>query len=183
MIAEYKFDLQPILRNELLFIEPLKLLDFDDLFAVASDPLLWEQHPEKLRFQPDVFRLFFDVAMDSGGAFIIRNAVDGSAIGSSRYYDLNKEQQSVKIGYTFLARKCWGGLYNNSLKTLMMDHAFRFVELVIFDIDSHNLRSQKGTEKIGGKRIGEETILQQGKQSRLNYAYGVEKENWMTRNS
>jgi len=45
--------------------------DWDDLFAVASDPLIWEQHPESDRYKEDVFKIFFREALESGGAFVI----------------------------------------------------------------------------------------------------------------
>jgi RimJ/RimL family protein N-acetyltransferase len=60
----------------------------------------------------------------------------------------------VEIGWTFLARSHWGGKYNGQMKELMLRHAFRFVERVVFLIGEHNLRSQRAVEKIGGRRTG-----------------------------
>ena len=42
-----KFELQPTLSNEFIKIQPLTSEDFEALYAVASDPLLWEQHPQQ----------------------------------------------------------------------------------------------------------------------------------------
>jgi RimJ/RimL family protein N-acetyltransferase len=56
----------------------------------------------------------------------------------------------VEIGWTFLARRHWGGAYNGELKQLMLRHAFRFVDSVVFFINPENLRSQRSAEKIGG---------------------------------
>jgi RimJ/RimL family protein N-acetyltransferase len=148
------FDLQPTLQGELLALRPLREDDFDALFAVASDPLIWKVHPASDRYQEDVFREFFHGAMESGGAFVILDAKDGSVIGSSRYYGYDEAEGEIEIGWTFLARKYWGGVYNRELKRLMLRHAFQFVPSVIFLVGPQNWRSRRAMEKIGGKRIG-----------------------------
>jgi RimJ/RimL family protein N-acetyltransferase len=148
------FDLQPNLKGELIELRPLTPEDWDDLFAVASDPLIWEQHPESDRYKEEVFKLFFQEALESGGAFIITDKKSGRIIGSTRFYGYDSENSEIEIGWTFLARKYWGGRYNQELKQLMLDHAFKFVESVIFYVGENNIRSQKATEKIGGVRSG-----------------------------
>src|SRR5262245_17614744 len=112
-------DLQKTLQNELVRLEALKESDFEKLFAVASDPLIWEQHPNKDRYKRVVFEVFFKGAMESKGAYIIYDVKTNLPIGSSRYYDFNKEKDSVTIGYTFLARSHWGSVYNPAAKKLM----------------------------------------------------------------
>ena len=148
------FDLQPILQGNLLVLRPLREEDFHDLYAVASDPLIWEQHPAANRYQKDVFKMFFREAMESGGALITIDTKDGQVIGSSRFYGYDKEKSEIEIGWTFLARSHWGGLYNREMKELMLCHAFRFVNSVVFLVGPQNLRSQRAMEKIGGVRVG-----------------------------
>ena len=147
-------DLQPVLRGQLLHLRPLRSDDFDALFAVAADPLIWEQHPARDRYQPEVFRAFFDEAMASGGALIATDARDGKVIGGSRYHGYNAEQSEIEIGWTFLARAYWGGKYNGEMKELMLRHAFTFVDRVIFLIGAENYRSQCAVEKIGATPAG-----------------------------
>jgi RimJ/RimL family protein N-acetyltransferase len=148
------FDLQPTLTGRLVTLRPLRESDFDALYAVASDPLIWEQHPERERYQDSVFRRFFREAMDSKGALLALETSSGQVIGSSRYYGLDPDQGEVEIGWTFLARSHWGGAYNGEMKALMLAHAFQFVERVVFLIGPQNYRSQRAIEKIGGVRIG-----------------------------
>jgi RimJ/RimL family protein N-acetyltransferase len=148
------FDLQPILKGKLLELRPLRPADFPELYAVASDPLIWEQHPAKYRCHEDVFRQFFQKAMDSGGAFVAIDRKDGRVIGSSRFHDYNPERNQIEVGFTFLARSHWGGPYNREMKELMLRHAFNHVERVVFLIDPQNFRSQRAVEKIGGVRTG-----------------------------
>src|SRR5437899_5084465 len=125
------FDLQPVLKGELLGLRPLRPEDFHDLYAVASDPLIWEQHPVKDRYKEDVFREFFDESLQSGGALIAIDAKDGHVIGSSRFHGCDENNSEVEIGWTFLARSHWGGMYNKEMKALMLRHAFTFVKHVV----------------------------------------------------
>jgi RimJ/RimL family protein N-acetyltransferase len=176
-----KFDLQPSIHNDLIRIEPLQKGDFEVLYAVASDPLVWEQHPNKERYKREVFESFFKGAIESGGAFCVFDHSNGELIGSSRYYDLDEAKRLVCIGYTFIARSRWGGDYNRALKRLMLDHAFRFVERVIFHIGVDNRRSRKAMEKLGGVYIGEEPVAYVGEPSRPNAVYKIDAADWARR--
>jgi RimJ/RimL family protein N-acetyltransferase len=151
------FELQPILKGEILGLRPLRSEDFHDLYAVASDPLIWKQHPIQDRYKEEVFRGFFRDALESGGALIAIDSQNGQVIGSSRFNGYDQEKSEIEIGWTFLARSHWGGAYNREMKKLMLSHAFRFVNSVIFLIGPGNVRSQKATEKIGGVRVGSRT--------------------------
>ncbi len=142
-------NLQPHLENALIELKPLVESDFENLFLVASDPLIWEQHPDKLRYTRDVFAVYFASAVASKSAFMIYDKNNGNLIGSTRYYDYLPEQQSIAIGYTFLVRACWGNTYNKSLKKLMIDYAFTNVKTVVFHVGSDNMRSRKAVEKLG----------------------------------
>ena len=148
------FDLQPVLIGELLRLRPLRFEDFPALFAVAADPLIWEQHPASDRYKEEVFKEFFRESMDSGGALIAIDAKDGRVIGSSRFFGYDKAASEIEIGWTFLARMYWGGTYNSEMKKLMLRHAFQFVNSVVFLVGPRNLRSQKALEKIGAVRAG-----------------------------
>ena len=152
-----RFDLQPNLRGELIGLRPLKPDDWDDLFAVASDALIWEQHPESDRYKEDVFRIFFQDALESGGAFVVIDNDNQQIIGSTRFYGYDPEKSEIEIGWTFLARKYWGGRYNQEMKRLLLAHAFKFVENVVFYVGETNICSQKALEKIAAIKIGTAT--------------------------
>jgi RimJ/RimL family protein N-acetyltransferase len=151
------FDLQPNLRGELIELRPLAPDDWEDLFAVASDSLIWEQHPERDRYKEDVFRIFFREALESGGAFVIIDRKTQHSIGSTRFYGYDPEKSEIEIGWTFLARKYWGGRYNAEMKRLLLNHAFKFVESVVFFVGEDNVRSQKAMEKVGAIKVGTAT--------------------------
>jgi len=149
------FPLQPTLQGRLLELRALQPDDFEALFVAAGDPLIWEQHPESGRYKREVFQKFLDSAIASGGAFAIIERATGRIIGSSRYWNLDLAASEVEIGWTFLERKFWGGTYNTELKRLMIDHALRYVDRVVFIVGETNLRSQKALEKIGAKFLKE----------------------------
>ena len=143
--------LQPRLEGPTLLLRPLGAGDFEALYAAAADPLLWEQHPEPLRYRRDVFEGFFAGAIASRGALLVIDKPTAKVIGTSRYYDLDAAWAEVAIGYTFLARSHWGGPSNREMKTLMLDHAFGRVRTVWFHVGPANFRSRRALEKIGAR--------------------------------
>jgi RimJ/RimL family protein N-acetyltransferase len=149
------FDAQPVLHGERLELRPLRAEDWDALYAVASDSLIWEQHPARNRYELDVFRAFFDEALASGGALVVIDRANGLVIGSSRFHGYDEARSQVEIGWTFLSRLYWGGVYNGELKRLMLEHAFRFVDSVIFVVGARNVRSQQALAKIGAEKTGD----------------------------
>ena len=147
------FDYQPVLTGDLVELRPLRSEDYDDLYAVAADPLIWEQHPDRNRYEEGRFQEFFREALVSGGALIAVDAKTQRVIGSSRFHGYDEGRSEVEIGWSFLGRSYWGGMYNGQMKELMLRHAFRFVKSVVFLISTQNLRSQRAVEKIGAVRV------------------------------
>jgi RimJ/RimL family protein N-acetyltransferase len=171
------FDLQPYLKGELIELRPLTPEDWNDLYAVASDPLIWEQHPESDRHKKEVFKTFFEGALESGGAFVVIDTKTQQIIGSTRFHGYEPAKSEIEIGWTFLARKCWGGRYNAEMKRLMLDHAFKFVENVVFFIGENNIRSQKATEKIGAIKSGTVTKVYANRPPTPNVRYVIRRGN------
>jgi RimJ/RimL family protein N-acetyltransferase len=170
-----QFDLQPHLKGELIELRPLTPEDWDDLFAVASDPLIWEQHPESDRYKEEVFKVFFKDALESGGAFVVIDTRTQRIIGSTRFHSYDPKASEIEIGWTFLARKYWGGRYNAEMKQLMLAHAFKFVESVVFFVGENNIRSQRATEKIGAIKSGTETKVYGNRPPSPNVRYIITK--------
>jgi RimJ/RimL family protein N-acetyltransferase len=166
------FDRQPTLTGDVLLLRPVRADDFDALFAAASDPLIWEQHPDSDRYKADVFRKFFQDAIDSGGALVAIDRATGTIIGSSRFHGYSAEANEIEIGWTFLARAYWGGRYNGEMKRLMIDHAFQRVERVLFIIGPENWRSRRAVEKIGGRLLPPRLDAQ----GRERVVYGITRE-------
>jgi len=151
------FDLQPTLRGKLATLRPLRAEDFNVRYAVASDPRIWEQHPQPDRYKRSAFAEFFRYGIESGGAFVVFDAKAGDVIGSTRVSNYDEASREIEIGWTFLARSRWGGAYNGEMKRLMLRHAFQFVDTVVFLVGPENMRSQRALEKIGAGRAGTRT--------------------------
>ena len=169
------FDLQPHLRGKLIELRPLRSEDWNDLFAVASDLRIWEQHPQNDRYKEDVFRIFFKDALESGGAFVVVDRENRQIIGSTRFYGYNPEKSEIEIGWTFLARKYWGGRFNAEMKQLLLNHAFKFVESVVFFVGEDNARSQKAMEKVGAIKVGTATRTYGNHPAARNVKYVIRK--------
>ena len=171
------FDLQPTLEGATLSLRPLRVEDFDALYAVAADPAIWEQHPESTRYQRLVFEGFFTAALASRGALLAVDKASGEAIGSSRFYEWDPAGRSVAIGYTFLARSHWGGAANREMKRLMLDHAFRWADCVWFHVGRDNHRSRRAMEKLGAA-LALETQREHGGVPRDYVYYRIERHGW-----
>lgn len=172
------FNIQPILENANVILQPLEAEDFEELYQVASDPKIWEQHPNKDRWKREVFEIFFDGAMKSGGAFKIMEKSEGKIIGSTRFYDYHAQDDSILIGYTFYGRAYWGKGINHAVKTLMLNYIFQYVSNVYFHIGAENIRSQIAISRLGTTKTGEEWVAYFGEPSKLNYVYTLTKAAW-----
>ena len=165
------------LEDNVVKLVPLAEKDFESLFKVAADPLIWEQHPANDRYKREVFQQFFDGAIASKTSFLIIDKPSNEIIGATRYYDYQPGNSGIAIGYTFLVRKCWGGQFNKSAKRLLLNYAFQFVDKVYFHIGATNLRSQLAIKKFGAAKVNELYIDNNG-QSQFYFEYLIRKEDW-----
>jgi len=173
-----EFNIQPILETEKVILYPLQEKDFEVLYTTASDPKIWEQHPNKDRWKKDTFKTFFDGAIQSKGVFIIVDKVTESVIGSTRIYDYNEPENSIFIGYTFYAVAYWGKGLNGLVKATMLDYIFQFVSKVYFHIGANNIRSQIAISRLGAEKVAEQEVTYFGKSPKLNFMYEISKEKW-----
>jgi len=171
-------NLQPILENEQLLLLPLQEADFDALYALAADPKIWEQHPAKDRWKKEVFRIFFEGAMQSKGAFKIIDKATGDVIGNTRYYNYQPETKTIEIGFTFYGTNSWGKNINPQVKKLMLDYIFEFVNRVTFTVGALNIRSQTAIQRLGAKKMDIEKYQSFGGDPLLHYMYAIDKKDY-----
>lgn len=174
-----EFSLQPHLRNHRLELKPLTENHFEALYMLASDPLVWAQHPNNERYKREVFENFFKGALLSNGAFTIIDVNLGQAVGCTRFYDYDAIQNSIFIGYTFYGRSFWGKNYNSEVKKLMLDYIFQYVSVVFFHVGKENFRSRRAMEKLGAENCGEIEVAYFGEASKTNIVYQIEKEKFL----
>lgn len=171
-------DWQAALSGASIRLRPLEADDFEALYAVAADPLIWEQHPDRVRYQRDRFGLFFQTGLASNGTLVIHDQITGQIVGSSRFTEYDPATAKVEIGYTFLSRTHWGGKVNRELKTLMLDHAFRFVHTACFFVGENNIRSQKAVTKLGAVEVDRVMTVQLGGSVSTSIVYEITKPQW-----
>lgn len=148
MKRSYAFNVN--LETNAFSLEQTTSSDFNLLFGVASNPVVWEQHPEKDRWKHAVFSAFFEAALGNDlGCFTIRDKAEGAVIGSTRFYSHDVSGETVRLGYTFLCPRYWGSGANEKIKEVLLEHAFTMVRRVYFDIGKENFRSRKAVEKLG----------------------------------
>lgn len=176
-----KFDTQAILENETVILHPLHENDFEALYSAASDPKVWEQHPNKERWKREVFMTFFEGAIQSKGAYKIIYKANNTVIGSTRFYDYDAHNNSIFIGYTFYAAQYWGKGINPGVKKLMLDYCFRFVSTVNFHIGANNIRSQIAISRLQAKKVKQQELSYFGEAPKLNFLYQITKEEWEAR--
>lgn len=169
----HSLPLSPSITGESLELRPLQPSDFNALYSVACDPLIWAQHPSPARYQEPVFREWFAEALKTESVLVVLDRASHKVVGSSRYYEFNAKQREVAIGYTFLAREKWGGGANGELKHLMLKHAFQWVDTVWFHVAGQNIRSQRAMEKIGGQ-FSHTSTKQLANGTQENFFYKVE---------
>ena len=171
------FYLQPTLENDNISLLPLQEGDFEALYAVASDPKIWEQHPNKNRWQRDVFQNYFQGAIESKGALKIIDKTTGEIAGATRIYADKDFADAAFIGYTFFATKYWGKGINPQVKQMMIHYLLEHVSQVLFQIGANNIRSQIAIARVGAIKIGEQEVAYYGEPSAMNFIYSITKEN------
>ena len=88
--------------------------------------------------------------------FVVVRLEDDRVIGSTRYLDVQEDDRTVEIGWTWYARDAWGGVVNPEAKYLLMRHAFddwRAIRVAL-KTDINNLRSQAAIKKLGARYEG-----------------------------
>ncbi|QRY77967.1 GNAT family N-acetyltransferase [Pseudomonas sp. PDNC002] len=171
------FDNQPTLLGHTLQLRPLSADDFEALYAAANAPETWAGHPATERHRREVFEPYFQFLVNAGGCLLILDRATGEAIGCSRYYPVPDQPDDIGIGFTFINHRYWGGATNRELKTLMLGHAFQCFERVWFHIAPSNIRSQKGTAKLGAELAYEADLDLSGTPARW-LCYQLPHERW-----
>jgi len=145
-----------ILHGESVELLPLQREYFEELYAVAADPKLWEFIPMNSSVR-ETFDIVYNAALvererGSQYPFVVYHKPTKKLIGSTRFLDILPKDKKLEIGYTWITREYWGTGINFECKLLLLTHCFDIlgVRRVQIKTDENNLRSRKAIEKIGG---------------------------------
>ena len=137
-------------ENSSISLFQVKEEDFDELYLVASNPAIWEQHPENDRWKKENFSIFFKNGLQNEfGFLLIIDKNTNQIIGSTRFYSYDKIDKAIRIGFTFISKDFWGTSTNFEVKKMMLSYTFKYLDKVYFDIGTNNFRSRKAVEKLG----------------------------------
>jgi N-acetyltransferase len=153
-------------------LEPLQRHHVKGLVAAAAgagDLYRWSPVPQ----DEDQARRYTETAIaarDDGTAvpFAVIRAEDGTAIGSTRFFDLDywpwpdgrdsdrRGPDTCEIGYTWLSPRAIRTGANTEMKRLMLTHAFETwqVRSVCLHTDARNQRSRDAMARIGARYEG-----------------------------
>lgn len=145
-----------ILEDERVLLKPLRADDWE-LFKELpkNEPDIWKYSLVSIQNEDDL-ELYFQTANDARNAgtsyaFIVFDKLTQSFVGCTRFYDIQLQNQSTQLGYTWYAKSSWGSGLNLHCKFLLLQFAFEQLglERVEFRADNDNKRSIAAMQKIG----------------------------------
>ena len=141
-------------------LEPLTLEHLPGLCEVGLDPELW-RWTTNIQRTPDDMRNYVLTALrtqDQGSAlpFATVERSSGTIVGSTRFGNIDHENMSVEIGWTWLGQRWQRTPMNTEAKYLMLEHAFEKLGYirVSFKTDSLNKRSRSAILRLGAREEG-----------------------------
>jgi len=149
-----------ILEGRLVRLEPLSLEHVPDLCKVGLDPKLWTTTMSLIRNEGEM-KQYVEAALRSQEAgtalpFATIDKKSGRVAGSTRFGNIDKINQRVEIGWTWLGKEFQRTYVNTEAKYLMLKHAFEVWRCyrVEFKTDVVNEQSRNALKRIGAKEEG-----------------------------
>lgn len=136
-------------------LEPLEPEHIAPLMAIAQatpEAFVYTSTPVT-EAQRDAYfdKAFGDRTCGEAYPFVIKEAVTGRLIGTSRYADIRWQHRNCELGYTWLDPRYQGGAANVESKYLMLKYLFEEQDFLRVQLhtDARNLRSQEAIRRLG----------------------------------
>lgn len=152
----FNFLQEYILENDRVRLSPLHRQDIDKLVQFSEQqPELW-----KYSLQPanglENLNTYIDFALrgrkdETSYPFIVFDKLTQQVAGSTRFYDFQKNHNTIQLGYTWYGKQFQGTGINKQCKMLLLEFAFEALEIdrVEFRADANNERSIAALKSIG----------------------------------
>ena len=152
--------MMPEISGRLVRLRPLTEDDAPALLASITTDEVWAWKPVPHPSDVEEMRsLVCDVMIGANGDRVplaVLRLRDGRLIGSTTLHQIDLRHRSAEIGWTWLARDCWGQRYNEDMKYALLEYCFGSLGLcrIQWTVDSANLRSQHALERLGFVKEG-----------------------------
>jgi RimJ/RimL family protein N-acetyltransferase len=150
-----------ILEDDNVLLRPLKATDIEFLLPYAlNEPDTWFYSHRSAKGEQGM-RNYIQTALDNREAgreyaFIVFDKKTNTCAGSTRFYDIQPENDMLQLGYTWYGEKFRGTGLNKHCKFLLLQFAFETLGMlrVEFRADARNERSIAAMKSIGCKVEG-----------------------------
>lgn len=147
-----------VLHGKTLRLEPLNETHFDGLAARVADAgeLIFKNSPLGPSFEHYFASVMAARAPNSHMPFVLINKSDNATIGMSRLFDIEPENASLEIGFTWYHPNFWGGVTNPDAKLTFMTHIFEELGFnrIQLKTDERNAHSRAAMTKMGAQFEG-----------------------------
>ena len=151
-----QFDQDIILENEYVLLRPLRAEDIELLGHFAqTEPSIWKYSLLQVQNENDLVK-YIKQAVEARSQkkeypFIVFDKKKQQYAGSTRFYDIQLQFQTLQLGYTWYGSEFQGTHINPNCKLLLLEYAFETLnmERVEFRADNRNARSIKAMKNLG----------------------------------
>ncbi len=149
------------LEDDIVLLRPLKIDDINNLLPFALyEPELWKYSLTSAAGEDNLIK-YVRTAIQARSEkkeypFIVFDKRTKRYAGCTRFYDIQIQQNTLQLGYTWYGREFWGTGLNKHCKFLLLQFAFDTMgfERVEFRADNTNARSIAAMKSIGCKVEG-----------------------------
>lgn len=152
----FDFNKDYILENDKVKLIPLKFSHYDELVKYAiEEPELWTYSLMQAN-SPEKMKTYIEHALKAREnkreyPFVVFDKTTNRYAGSTRFYDIQLENQSLQLGFTWYGKAFQGTGLNKQCKFLLLEFAFETLNMqrVEFRADNENKRSIAAMKSIG----------------------------------
>ena len=165
-------------------LRPLDRADREGMIRAAADGDLWTLRVTSVP-SPETIDAWIERAIagrEAGTMIPYVTVVGEEIVGSTRFWKLDRQNRTVEIGHSWIAKSWQRSFVNTEAKLLMLTHAFDDLGMVRvqFMTDALNERSRAAILRLGAKEEGllrKERIMWDGR-VRDSVVFSITDDDW-----